>query len=725
MSKSGTWPNFFDQCHAHNFLSIYAFRTVYLTVDYLTTDSGYPGSISSSSSQGLKTLKSPLDVSPTYILVEDGTVNRGGMLCSLTQHDADIIITQSGTRLNTGTNTLPEQRRGSVNVDNLDLLSPELTDTAAISSFPLPPSQWEWPAVGMGGANTDDLFQVNCGLDQESEVTQSLFDPSNMIIAKVESLNEDSQFNEYLNEILESEEVMECLNSLNTATSSLTTPQQLQATADELTAGFQAQVETTAQGPLDTSSSQQADVCMPPSLPSLTAATTSQATSSSGGFDQSHAESVAAYVAAETNLMPFTVTDCFKTNVNTASEICQASPAPSLSRCVESVGISPEVKPDMNVMWSQAGFKKTSVQPPKPATQHHHQQQHQERTCDSVNYKVRRSPLAESPTPTIPEPRREKRRIYRLKKRTEDRKAVYSGTTGADKSNSSTGKKDKVQPLSPTKIGAQPPKVKSRKGRVIKPSWKVAQANSKLSLKLPDIPTTCNPNPPISLPSTSSVFSMSLDDVLRQMNDKPEDEKSLDLKFAESLLADVPPVAATTPSQPDKKEELAHVTASNKENSEAACSTKTTAPDLEEFVSTPLPQMPQCNAPAKEESGSLDDFCVTVTPSDDPCSLDSCAAETQVKDTNTSVARLEDDFSATGMDLCDTDSGEDEAPSVKNCQSTRPPLPEFKAAGDSEDEGEDRIDLFVEDFDTFTIYTMDEGKKYNTPPQMPTPPSKC
>lgn len=630
------------------------------------------------------------------------------MLCSLAQHDADMIITQSGTRLNTGTNTLPEQRRGSVNVDNLDLLSPELTDTAAISSFPLPPSQWEWPAVGMGGANTDDLFQVDCSLDQDSEVTQSLFDPSNMIIAKVESLNEDSQFNEYLNEILESEEVMECLNSLNTATSSLTTPQQLQATADELTAGFQAQVETTAQGPLDISSSQQADVCMPPSLPSLTAATTSQATSSSGGFDQSHAESVAAYVAAETNLMPFTVTDCFKTNVNTASEICQASPAPSLSRCVESVGISPEVKPDMNVMWSQAGFKKTSVQPPKPATQHHHQQQHQERTCDSVNYK----------------PRREKRRIYRLKKRAEDRKAVDSGTTGADKSNSSTGKKDKVQPLNRTEIGAQPPEVKSRKGRVIKPSWKVAHANSKLSLKLPDIPTTCNTNPPISLPSTSSVFSMSLDDVLRQMNDKPEDEKSLDLKFAESLLADVPPAAATTPSQPDKKEELAHVTASNKENSEAAYSTKTTAPDLEEFVSTPLPQMPQCNVPAKEESGSLDDFCVTVTP----CSLeevDNYAAETQVKDTNTSVARLEDDFSATGMDLCDTDSGEDEAPSVKNCQSTRPPLPEFKAAGDSEDEGEDRIDLFVEDFDTFTIYTMDEGKKYNTPPQMPTPPSKC
>ena len=622
-----------------------------------------------------------------------------------------------------------------MDVDNLGLLSPELTDTAAISSFPLPPSQWEWPAVGMGGANTDDLFQVNCGLDQESEVNQSLFDPSKMIIAKVESLNEDSQFSEYLNEILESEEVMECLNSLNTATSSLTTPQELQATADELTAGLQAQVETTTRGALDTSSSQQTEVCVPPPLPSSAAATIP---SSGGGFDQSHAESVAAYVAAETNLMPFTVTDCFKTNVDTAPDICQASPAPSLGRCVEPVGISPEVKPDKNVMWSQAGFKKTSVQAPKPATQQQQQQQqhhHQEKMCDSVNYKVRQSPpspppLAESPAPTpTPEPRHKKRKIYRFKRKPKDRKAVDSSTTGADEFNSSAGKKDKVL-ISRIDTEAQPPEVKSRKGRVIKPSWKVAQANSKPSLKLPDIPTTCNPNPPISLPSTSSVFSMSLDDVLRQMNDKPEEEKSLDLKFAESLLADVPP-ATTTPSQPDKREELTHMTANNKESEDsvAADSTETTAPDLQGFVSTPLPQMLQCNIPAKEEgqSGNLGDFCVTASPEEDG----SWGAETQVKDTNTSVVRLEDedDCCATGMDLCDTDSGEDEeALSVQSRHvqpSTPPPLPEFHSAMDSEDEGEDRIDLFVEDIDTFTVYTMDEGKKYNTPPQMPTPPSKC
>lgn len=680
-----------------------------------------------------------MDVSPTYILVEDGTVNRGDILCSLAQHDSDMIITQSGTQLNPGTNTLPQQRRGSVNVDNLGLLSSELTDTTAISNFPMPSSQWEWSGVGMGGANTDDLFQVNCGLDQESEVNQSLFDPSKMIIAKVESLNEDSQFNEYLNEILESEEVMECLNSLNTASSSLVTPQQLQTTAEELTAGLQAQVETAARGPLDASSSQQAEVCGPLPLPSSTAGSTSQAPPSGGGFNQSHAESVAAYVAAETSMMPFTVTDCFKTNVDTASEICQASPVPSLGRCLEPVGISPnsdEVKPDMNVMWSQAGIKKASLLPPKSTTQHH---QHQEETCHSVNSnKVMQSlppPPAESPAPTPnAEPRQEKRKIVRVKRRLKNKKAVDSSTTGADIPDSSTDKKDKTWPLSYTDIQAQPSEVKSKKGRLIKPSWKVAQANCMRSLKLPDIPTTSNPNPPISLPSTSSVFSMSLDDVLRQMNDKPEEEKSLDLKFAESLLADVPP-AATTPSQPERKKELTRTTPSNRGKSEDSVTDSTTmpAPDLQGFVSTPLPQIPQCNVPPKKDErqlGNLNDFCITAKPNDVSYTPEKGGSFVAEARDNTSVMRLEGDFCVTGMDLCETDSTENEALSVKHVKpSTKPPLPEFKApfkaAGDSEDEGEDRIDLFVEDIDTFTIYTMDEGKKYSTPPRMPTPPSKC
>lgn len=646
--------------------------------------------------------------------MDDGTGNCGDMLCGLAQHESDIIITQSGTQLNPATNTLSQQQRGSVNVSSLGLLSSELTETTTIPNFPIPHSQWEWSAVGMGGAHTDELF-----LDQESEVDQSLFDPTKMIIAKVESLNEDSQFNEYLNEILESEGVMECLNSLNTDTSSLTTPQQLQTTTQELTASLQVQAGTAAKG-LDASSSEKAGVYVPPSS---APATSSQALSSGGDVDQSCAESVAAYVAAETNLVPFTVTDCLQTNVDTGSE---AGPT---NGCLGSVGISAHskaVKPDMDVMWSQAGIKKTSVQPPKPSKQ-------------QPSQSLPQPPPAESSAPSIAaEPPQEKRRIFRVKRGLKNKKGVNSNTSDAGKSESSS-KKGKVRPLT---IDIQPPELKSRKGRLIKPSWKVVQTNSTQSLKLPDIPTTPSPNPPVSL-STSSMFSMSLDDVLRQMNDSPQEEESLDLNFAESLLANVPP-AGTEHGQREEKEEFAHMTAGNKEksnNSETLLDTSMNTLDntklnLQGFVTTPLPPVPQCNEPAKMEgqSGSLVDFCITSLQQDDLCDPmkdSSCDAETQLKDVNTSVTRGEDNCIAIGMDLYDTDTAEDEvlcSTSVKNQHGqswTKPLLHEPKAAEDSEDEEvEDRIDLFVEDIDAFTVYTMDEEKKYNTPPQMPTPPSK-
>ena len=798
----------------------------HLLCTLITTDSGYPGSISSASS---KTLKSPQDISPTYILVDDTTVNHSGTLHGLAQHNSDVIITQSGTRLNSETSDsvlgpdtsvpLQQHQGGSVTVADLGMFSSELTETTTIMNFPMPDPQWEWSAIGVDGANTNELCPVNCALNQESDVIQSLFDPSKMIIAKVESLGEDCQFNEYLNEILESEEVIDCLNSLNIASSLLAAPQQLQPTA---------QVPSTD---LEVGTSAVDNTAPPPPALSMTV-TTSQIPSTSGGFVPSCAETVAAYVAAETNLVPFAATDCLKTVVDSGSQTCPTVPTPLLGviedgECPQYVNISlhpDELKP--GVMWSQTGVDDTSLQAPKPT-----QQQQQENVCDPVKCDVKQPQPAPS---TTVKPLQEKRRIVRVKRRL-NRKMVDSSTAYVGQSDCNQKMTvDEAQSLKSSAVSsetggqAHPSEVKSRNGRLIKPSWKAVQAKSSQPLKhstspgtnvvqgkectdaqtcahakkegvlqhndklkkaqicpneitpslslatvvgtgikqLPDIPTTpCSPNPSVSLPSTSRGFSMSLDDILRQMNPS---EKSPALEFADSLLARAPSVGMSeeTDGQKEKKEDVGEVVeesggGTEREDCEGrrCASVVTQSADVKTSVgvdesvdleksstrisvpkpaSSTLPQTPQHTGPATTErvTGSPDHLPITAhdQPNSQPTAFSDpvVASEVQMRfKASTSVTGPEEDYRVVSMELCDSDSSDERvrgSPGFKRQRidaKSKRLLRASKGASECEDGAEDRIELFAEDVDLFTNYTMDEKKRNTSPPQMPTPPSEC
>ena len=591
-------------------------------------DSGYPGSISSSSSQGQKSLKSPQDISPSY---------------------NNFSLEHQPCKQYTSTPAVPplqEQCRGSINTAELGLFSPEIMDTTQIANFPMPPDpQWVWPV--MGGAMRVEPESL---LDSVSETTsQSLFDPSKMVIAKVESLSDDSRFNDYLNEILESEEVMECLNSISSdpAPSLAVEPPEMKIKGAESPPPVSA-VTTLPAGVVhkeeEALSSAPYSTATPSTGVSTTAAELHHTTTTTAITvgNSSPSESVAAYVAAETNLVPFSVGDCLTgTSVEPATRspkppqstgpvvsllggvssgaslVTVATPATTLSSLHGGVG--------SDIMWSQSSGavdgENTGIDPPvadgstalvEEESPHSVVDEDKNVSPESQpREKSTKQPPSDHPPSSTGASVAPKKTVFRLKR--EKTKSVVegsisgaTGTTGGGQE-TQTDERGKCSP-SGGQVGPQD-LVKSRTGRAIKPSWKLVQASSNQALKrttspkeklsppakvggekasdapaqpksrgrsgktggvrkiqreesqaakssagnsgppttslslaavvgakkLPDIPTTdCSTS--LSLPPASDSLSMSLDDILRQMNDNDPSEQSAVAEFAESLL---------------------------------------------------------------------------------------------------------------------------------------------------------------------------------------------
>ena len=824
------------------------------------------------------------------------TVSSGsGTLQSPTPHDPDIIITQSGTQpspeipntflgqhvyslVSRSQQQLQQQTVAVSGAANLGLFSSEPMETSTIPNFPIPDSQWVWSS-GVGVANTDELF--TCSLEQGSEVNQSLFEPSKMVIAKVESLSEDSQFNEYLNEILESEEVVQCLNSLTAAPFLQEAPPQLQTAAvsspSETTATTQA-LTTVTNLLTDAGAGAGRSGKTFASAFTLSAAAPTTATQSTSGLVQlpAAAETVAAYVAAETNIVPFMMTDCLKTGHNALLGAIEAEEHPRKTGTASSY---PELNSGTDVMWSPTGAEETTLPAPlpqqPPPLQQQQQQQQQEKVPVPAPVAFEVSQPAPGPTHPAPsatvEPRQQKRRIIRVKRRRlKDKKAADSGnTTGGSVGKpacSQKSSKNEVQSApsssaSETVERAPVSEVKSRNGRLIKPSWKLVQAKSSRSLrcasppgtlklvekpgtesvgsdkamlvdptkveseetnfkkstttrtvnslslaaaegmcpiskKLPDISDTpCSPSS-VSFPSTPAAFSMSLDDILREMKDDECETASLEtarssaLEFAESLLADVASVGVTREEeewQRGEKEDIVNPKdvkeGDGKGNSEKKRCLKLVkrASDTQSVVNIGKTDLGAAasNSPAsdisqtaqgslalevKQVSGSPDSLFTTkltlqpLLDSSPSHPGKTSSGELQLECRGSTTVE-ENCCRSVDMDLCDSDTSASSprgSPGFKRLcfeaqnRNSEQPTDEANVVGvcdqkmssvqltmgqrdgggkdkeeeeEEEEEEEDRIELFVEDIDMFTQYTMDDGKRVTTPPRMPTPPS--
>ena len=785
-------------------------------------DSGYPGSISSSSSQGNKTLKSPHDVSP-YLDDVTTTRQRGTM----PGHQSIVPL------------PLEQHRRGTVNTAELGMFSPELTDeTTPITNLPMPldPPQWEWSGVQMGGANSNELYPVHCPIEQESETPQSLFDPSKMIIAKVESLSDDSQFNEYLNEILESEEVMECLNSINTDTAalSLVPPPQLQMPSRENEPSTSLHMETV---PINTGPcTGQTDVCLSAtsaaviSSPATDTATTTQPSllPSTSGLAQPCAETVAAYVAAETSLVPFTeqanpLLTSLETDTGSRPSPPLADPHRARQELKPLVTLSSpathtvEIKPTDNVMWSPSGameedscLQKTASELPLQNNLASEGVLHDSVRCDPPVYQ---QPLSQGPPPppvteTVDKvssavdvkSHQVKRRIVRVKRRKKSRN-VASDLSSTDVGKVENGQRNTADSADKSD---PPSEVKSRNGRLIKPSWKVAEISNKalkrtispitvqdkppaksasthkdeatqpktkktrrvrttsttasLSLaavvesglkRLPDIPATpCSPSPTVSLPSAPGKLSMSLDDILHQMNEEEAREEKSPLEFAESLLAKDPHCMSECVQEGEERNEQV----AEGETEKRECSVKRhrmrvvkQAPDAK--TATEMDRESTASVLTSEPSGQsqqapviteqVTDCGDTSQPLATNLSNEATNSETSVQFKSishllTTKQHSEDCGSVNFDDICalDDDSEENWSSPVFKRQPRLSDSKQLslKTKGASRDikpkETEDDIEIFADDCDTFTIYTMDETDKNATPPQMPSPPSQ-
>ena len=798
------------------------------------------------------------------------------------------------------------------------MFSPE-PDPTTITYFPMPPDPtWDWSGVGID----NELFQVNSDLDQNSDSTRSLFDPSKMIIAKVESLSEDSQFNDYLNEILESEEVIECLNSINTTStlSVIDPPELLPAKESNESAIISSSEQTSTLAfeatPIVSVSTSITTTNTSSDTPTATAAaaTTSEATLlPSLAVAQQSVESVAAYVAAETNLVPFTVQDCFTTTdiVDVTGSLAKVSdPKPLLSVVTRGTGepclvnmsstvpaVSQhreKLKPESNVMWSQNTVE-TEPCLPEPAIKLPSPKRQQ--STVSVLYdpqKVVDNPpptkpiklpspkrqqstvsdpqkVVDNPPPTkpikLPSPKRQqstvsdpqkvvdnppptkdssavvdvktcaaKKKIVRIRR---SKKAVEPTST-ADARNtvgSQSNKKVKGQagivstsikmthttppppPPTPTPPQSLEPEVKSRNGRPIKPSWKVAESTSNQTLKrtispitmqaktpvkctssasittlakdkpktiklcrdrsdksslslatvvgsslktLPDIPATpCSPNPTVSLPSQTAGLSMSLDDILRQMSED-EPQKTQALEFAESLLANV------APDEDSKENTTEEVVKKDIEKSKSTVrrikvikqmtnsSVEKDCPKLERDVDhSSIETKSHKPQPASEQlpqTSSTEDTLSFSVPTTQPLiSLidagnssrstrimmnDKTISNDEENCSQLSVMSDDEDCRTVMMDLCDSDTSQEmivNSPIVKRLQEQfhlEQPSHEVGETSCHDDDGsdvgdkevaEDEIEIFADDIDTFTVYTMDDR---NTPPHMPSPPSE-
>ena len=893
-------------------------------------DSGYPGSISSSSSQGQKSLKSPPDVSPSF--------NFPTYFTSTTtvadKNEASRLPPPSSSR---PPPVLEHHCRGSINTAELGLFSPEVIDDAHIANFPMPPDpQWVWSAMGAIGVGpeSDGLLGQHHhgggGLDSASETTtQSLFDPSKMVIAKVESLSDDSQFNDYLNEILGSEEVMECLNSIS-AEPFPVVPMELKqigpAPTTEVSVGSQVTVLAAGGGA--------ADKGVESAVVTVTASSTAVVESSqptaavppvsagvcTSGSTQSSSETVAAYVAAETSVMPFSVGDCFTApEVNVATAASEAV-APLTSSAQENLPTQPnlitvpstlaslrcgDLAPRSNVMWSQSGTveEEPSLKPPEAnetaPLEIKHKSTSGSPVCESSGDVLQgtvHQPVSQS-TPVVPtatrtannsgesitpplqppaEPLQEKKQIVRIK-----RKKVVKTATESDKNGGKAAKTANESSVSGGEAGkaaaslkeggrgpdkkdkekdelSSPPEVKSRTGRAIKPSWKVAQqasstqglkrtnspssvvptksngeggddvragdrvgkvvkkgrprivktstakssatsASSSLSLadvvegglkKLPDLPanTLVSPNPTVSLPTTSGTLSMSLDDILRQMND----DESQGVPVGSLLSTGVTGPTGNDSEDgegrcKDLKEKATGVPLKEEERSERGASRVPIKPArvpspirwTEDDNASPVPQ----TATQHREPGSTSEASGNPMPPpsarDIHLQMQGKAAETVwprspdyiKRPLNPFMLRRIDQLGPTGVDdspqlwgetlpnllvepdeeddccavMMDLSSSGDEAEPMPGPRTPSAPPPEQcgktlslwspstpshtppEVSCEALDEGaeeEDQIDIFADDVDAFTVYTMEEKAKKATPPRMPSPPSE-
>ena len=893
-------------------------------------DSGYPCSISSSSSQGPKSLKSPPDVSPSFnfpaYFTSTSTV--------ADKNEAPRLPPPSSSR---PPPVLEQQCRGSINTAELGLFSPDVVDDAHIANFPMPPDpEWVWSAMGVvrvdpTGAESDGLLGHHHygggGLDSASETTtQSLFDPSKMVIAKVESLSDDSRFNDYLNEILGSEEVMECLNSISVEPFPVVPmePKQIgPAPTKEVSSGSQVTVLAAGGGADDkgvesavvtvtTSSTAVIESSQPTAVPPVSAGVCTS------GSIQSSSETVAAYVAAETSVIPFSVGDCFTApEVNVVTAAAEAV-APLASLAQEILPTRPklitnvpstlaslrcgDLAPKSNVMWSQSGaVEEPSLKPPEtsetPPLEIQHKSTSGSPVCESSGEVLQgtvHQHLAQS-TPVVPtatrtasnsgesvapplqppaEPLQEKKQIVRIKRRKVVKTAPESdkneGKVVKTASESSMSSGEAGEAAASLKEGgrgldkkdemSKPQEVKSRTGRAIKPSWKVAQqtsstqglkctnspstkasvlptnsngeggddvragdrvgkvvkkgrprivktstakkssATSSLSLadvvgggglkKLPDLPanTLVSPNPTISLPTTSGTLSMSLDDILRQMND--DESQGVSEPAAGSLLPSTGGAGPTINDGEDGEERATEVPLKEEERSERGASRILVKPAIEfpspirwteDDSTSPVPQtaaqhrepgitseasgvgsnpMPpppsardihlQMRGKAAETAGPrspdyikrpLNPFMLHKIDRLGPTGVDDSPRLSGVTLPNLLVEPdEEDDCCAVMMDLS---SSGDEAEPMPRTPSAPPPeecrellslsglrTPSHtppEASGETLDEGaqeEDRIDIFADDVDAFTVYTMEEKAKNATPPRMPSPPSE-
>ena len=237
---------------------------------------------------------------------------------------------------------------------DISLSHKSVEDTTVLDLLPGSDQEWMWPSE-VGRANSNELFPLNSSLGRSSEFNSSLPGTGKMVITKVESLSEGGARPQRcdgseVESIMESEEVVQCLNNL----ASLTPLQleQLQAIASILS------TPETTDGPLTTAVTSCVNGTV---IPACTPNNTESLLSGSDGdtnlfstYCPSTSESVEAYVAAETALLPSLTLPVFLESGNTSSDSHPTSSEnpygvvnQSNARHRGVVGV------DNSVMWSQ------------------------------------------------------------------------------------------------------------------------------------------------------------------------------------------------------------------------------------------------------------------------------------------------------------------------------------------------------------------------------------
>ena len=378
-----------------------------------------------------------------------------------------------------------------------------LPETAGALSLPPESQQWVCSSTEAGG-EAGEFFSLTCPLDsQGSEAIQEpLFEPSQIVIAKVESISDDSLFSNSYFRILGSEAEVE--------TSHVATSSSFQTLAQEVSNSFPpvssspaidaapAALPTTAVTLVQTEivSSEQADVCVDNGT--YTVACQSPVLST---FDQP-TETVEDYVIAETSPASLPIASCLQLDMDdpelkthqTGSENLLVLPD------AQEESESPYTLPGQNpsIMWSPPSD--TSIPLPQPllvasasAPTENIFVKEDENICMKEEEKNECSILS-AVAENLPE-KHGKKRIIKVKRKSKATVDVKQGPSSSEASTCSSSNKKTCQgrvklstnskgsvkcplPSGGGKSEEAPARINSRSGRVIKPSWKVVKAST-------------------------------------------------------------------------------------------------------------------------------------------------------------------------------------------------------------------------------------------------------